>query len=106
MKKIMITYCMSLLGSIAFCQDTAAVSKANPALLSVQDPDSAKVDINTDKPHAEVNKNIGTSVPSTTSGTLNSSVNPNTQFVIPFGKSKAKAKQSTPANTSVNTTDK
>lgn len=42
------------------------------------------------KPHMAINATGGRSVPNTTSGTLGSNVNPSTEFVIPFNKSKRK----------------
>ncbi|MEP7252741.1 MAG: hypothetical protein ABI683_10185 [Ginsengibacter sp.] len=42
------------------------------------------------KTKAQVDANSGTSIPNTTSGTLNSTVNPSTQVVIPFGKGRKK----------------
>ena len=75
-----------------FSQDTSKNSKNNQAtLIPFADPnhDSARIDRNMHKPHAEINLR-GAAVPGTTSGTLGSSVNPNTRFVIPFDGNKKK----------------
>ncbi len=53
--------------------------------------DSAKVIKDNNKAHAVLNTNAGTAIPSTTTGTLNSNVNPNSQVIIPFGQKKKKS---------------
>jgi hypothetical protein len=92
-KKYLITGIILLLSiGQVFSQDTSKNSKNNQVSLipfTDPNPDSARVDRNINKPHAEINL-MGASVPGTTSGTLGSSVNPNTGFVIPFGGNKKK----------------
>ncbi len=70
-----------------YAQDSSGLSKSNklPNDTIVQSTHKAK-----HKARTRVDKNSGTSIPNTTSGTLNSSVNPNTQMVIPLSKSKKK----------------
>jgi hypothetical protein len=43
------------------------------------------------KSHTMINANSGTSIPTTTSGTLSSEENPSTQLAIPLGKGKKKS---------------
>ncbi len=42
------------------------------------------------KPYSTINSNAGIAAPATTTGTLNSNVNPNTQLVIPIQKNRKK----------------
>ena len=70
----------------AFSQDTAKAVVSKVSIDSSNNTPRKKKH----KTKAEINANSGTAIPSTTSGTLNSTVNPSTQVVIPFGKGKKK----------------
>ena len=95
-KKYLITATILSLSAVAgFSQDTSKLPvskqlKNNTASLPVINPDSGIINSKAglDRAHTIINPNRGTAIPSTTSGTLNSPVNPNTQIVIPLGKRK------------------
>jgi hypothetical protein len=80
-----------------FSQDTSKLSAGRHLKNNSDSP--ATVDLNTrvakskrvHRTHSAVNSNRGTVIPTTTSGTLGSSVNPNTQLVIPLHKNKRKS---------------
>src|SRR5579862_1474668 len=95
-----IVICTILLFLVAtgFGQDTSKLpvdkhAKNNPDTLTTINPYNAGGDPNKapGKPHSTIEPNSGTMIPTTTSGTLGSSVNPNTQFVIPLHKNKKKS---------------
>ena len=90
---------LSLSAVAGFSQDTSKLRvskqlKNNTTSLPVVNPDSGIINskAGSDKVHTIINSNGGTSIPSTTSGTLNSPVNPNTQMAIPLGKRKRNPK--------------
>jgi hypothetical protein len=65
--------------------------KSESTLSSPIYPDSGLVNSSLKKgARSSVNPNNGTNIPGTTSGTLNSSVNPNTELVIPIRKKRKK----------------
>lgn len=79
-----------------FSQDTSKLSagrhsKNNSDSLAT-DPNAGVVNSKrTRGAHSTVDPNRGTIIPTTTSGTLGSSVNPSTQLVIPLHKNKRKS---------------
>ncbi len=88
-----------------FSQDTSRLPGINKQVMNNKAKSNASAKGDTVNPiparrsvHSEVNSNAGTNLPNTTSGTLNSTVNPNTQLAIPMHKRKKKINQSTPAN--------
>jgi hypothetical protein len=95
-KKYLITATIFSLSAVTgLSQDTSKLPvgkqlKNNTTSLQVVNPDSGIINskAGSDKVHTLIKLNSGTSIPSTTSGTLNSSVNPNTQIAIPLGKRK------------------
>ncbi len=99
MKKKIVILSLILLGTaVGFGQDTSA-SVAGNNRKEQQDTMShtahAGTGISASKsnpaePHYSVNLNTGTAPSNTTSGTLNSPVNPNTQLVIPINKARKK----------------
>ena len=96
--QLLITAIFILLAGTVFSQDT---SKLQTHKLQRKDPrslaykrDSAILN-NRNKAGVITNSNSGTNGASTTSGTLGSPVNPNTNVVIPMGNGK-KAKNSNP----------
>jgi hypothetical protein len=94
-KKLMLGAFLLLTVSAAWCQDTSKISpakKSNNNVNTLAYPDSGMVNLKRkQKAHSSVNSNEGIIVPSTTSGTLSSNVNPNTQLVIPIRKHKRKS---------------
>ena len=99
-KNLIIGITLLLSVSQCFSQDSAKKNDNPQATLSqLTDPnsDSAKIERNLDKPHAVINLNSATAAPGTTSGTLGSSVSPNTEFVIPFGGKKKANKNASEA---------
>ncbi|MEP6950631.1 MAG: hypothetical protein ABI863_15205 [Ginsengibacter sp.] len=99
-----------LLFSVAagYGQDTSKLSaekhlKNNSDTLTTTDPNNGVADPNKapGKPHSTIESNSGTMIPATTSGTMGSSVNPNTQFVIPLHKSKRKSNSNIAADSGI-----
>jgi hypothetical protein len=80
-----------------FSQDTSKLSagrhlKNNSDSLATVHPNAGVVNSKrTRGTHSAVDSNRGTVIPTTTSGTLGSSVNPSTQLVIPLHKNKRKS---------------
>ena len=72
---------------VGFAQDSSRVTNHNKPN---GDTTVLRAKKNKHKVKARVDSNSGTSISNTTSGTLNSTVNPSTQVVIPFGKGKKK----------------
>jgi hypothetical protein len=74
---------------VGFAQDTSRLSAGKHLKNNVRTLNAAvKFDtaVNLNQPHSSVNSNAGITIPATTSGTLNSNVNPSTQLVIPLCK--------------------
>ncbi len=87
--KIILILIISFKTSLIFCQvvvkhDSVQVAQSKDAT------DSAAIIKDNNKAHAVLNTNTGTATPETTSGTMNSTVNPNSQVIIPFGHKKKK----------------
>ena len=95
-KRLFLCALLLITVSAAWCQDTSKTLPAKqPTNVNTSAyPDSGMINSKrTQKAHSSVNSNQGTIVPTTTSGTLSSNVNPNTQLVIPIRKHKRKSNE-------------
>lgn len=98
-KLILITSMFLFMIPAVYSQDSprTTVNKKlqhKPGLLTAKDTANALMaSPNSNKAHVEVNSNSGLNAPATTSGTMNSTVHPNTDMAIPLHKRQKKIKK-------------
>ena len=99
-KKIFGFKCALLTAIIRCSQDTSGIGGSDINLKKESDTPhpvlqpynrTSKENSHNGMPHASVTLNTGTVIPNTTTGTINSQVNPNTQLAIPINKRKKKS---------------